>query len=188
MGELEEKLENILGNPQAMAQIMSLAQSLNLGGPGQAAQEQGQNPPQPPSQDGQPGENGAAPAPSQDAQSRQGGTAPAPSQDVQSGQSGAAPAPSPPPVPPGGGGQGLGSLLGALGGLDSGTLSAAAGLIGQFADGGDDRRTALLSALRPYVREERYAKLDKAIQIAKLSRLIRSGLELFRARKEDGHV
>ena len=30
MGELEEKLESILGNPQAMAQIMSLAQSLNL--------------------------------------------------------------------------------------------------------------------------------------------------------------
>jgi len=26
MGELEEKLENILGNPQAMAQIMSMAQ------------------------------------------------------------------------------------------------------------------------------------------------------------------
>ena len=32
MSELEEKLENILGNPQAMAQIMSLAQSLNGGG------------------------------------------------------------------------------------------------------------------------------------------------------------
>ena len=30
MSELEEKLENILGNPQAMSQIMSLAQSLNL--------------------------------------------------------------------------------------------------------------------------------------------------------------
>ena len=29
MSELEEKLEGILGNPQAMAQIMSLAQSLN---------------------------------------------------------------------------------------------------------------------------------------------------------------
>ena len=48
--------------------------------------------------------------------------------------------------------------------------------------------STLLEALRPFVREERYAKLDKAIQIAKLSRLIRSGLDLFRARKEDGHV
>jgi hypothetical protein len=156
VGELEEKLENILGNPQAMAQIMSLAQSLNLGGSGQPPQEQGPGQPQ----DAQDGEGEAPPAPS----------------------------PAPPAASPGGGGAGLGGLLGALGGLDSGTLSAAAGLIGQFTDSGDDRRTALLAALRPYVREERYAKLDKAIQIAKLSRLIRSGLELFRARKEDGHV
>ncbi len=155
MGELEEKLENILGNPQAMAQIMSLAQSLNLGGSGQATQEQGQSQP-----------------PAQDTQAESGETPPA----------------LPSPASPGGGGAGLGGLLGALWGLDSGTLSAAAGLIGQFTDDGDDRRTALLTALRPYVREERYAKLDKAIQIAKLSRLIRSGLELLRARKEDGHV
>ena len=79
-------------------------------------------------------------------------------------------------------------MLGALGNLDAGTLSAAASLIGQFSNDGDDKRTALLTALRPFVKEERYAKLDKAIQIAKLSRLIRSGLDLFRARKEDGHV
>ena len=167
MGELEEKLESILGNPQAMAQIMSLAQSLNLGGGGQggAPQEPPQAPPVPPEQ----GE--AAPA--------QGGDgAPQPQ---------AAPAPPPPAAsgPPGGG---LEGMLGALGGLDVGTLSAAAGLIGQFTGGGDDKRTALLEALRPFVREERYAKLDKAIQIAKLSRLIRSGLDLFRARKEDSHV
>ena len=50
---------------------------------------------------------------------------------------------------------GLEGMLGALGGLDMNTLSAAAGLIGQFADGGDDKRTALLNALRPFVREER---------------------------------
>lgn len=157
MGELEEKLENILGNPQAMAQIMSLAQSLNLGGPGQAAQSQDPPPQQP--------------------------------QDAAGGDKDAPPAASPPPpAAPAGSGGGLGGLLGALGGLDSNTLSAAAGLIGQFTDDSDDKRTALLSALRPYVREERYAKLDKAIQIAKLSRLIRSGLELLRARKEDGHV
>lgn len=157
MGELEEKLENILGNPQAMAQIMSLAQSLNLGGPGPAAQNQDPPPQQP--QDAHDGDKEAPPAAS-----------------------------PPPPAAPAGSGGGLGGLLGALGGLDSNTLSAAASLIGQFTDDGDDKRTALLAALRPYVREERYAKLDKAIQIAKLSRLIRSGLELLRARKEDGHV
>ena len=155
MGELEEKLENILGNPQAMAQIMSLAQSLNLGG----SQNQ---------------------APSPDAA----GDAPPPQpQDGAAGASPPAPSPAPPATPGGSGGLG-----GALGGLDGNTLSAAASLIGQFTDDGDDKRTALLAALRPYVREERYAKLDKAIQIAKLSRLIRSGLDLLRARKEDGHV
>lgn len=51
----------------------------------------------------------------------------------------------------------------------------------------DDNRVALLSALRPFVKEKRYAKLDKAIQIAKLSRLIRMALELLRPR-EDPHV
>ncbi|MCI8915381.1 MAG: hypothetical protein HFF26_01750 [Oscillospiraceae bacterium] len=161
MSELEEKLEGILGNPQAMAQIMSLAQSLNLGGPGQG-QSQEQDPAPPP----EPG-----PSPARDG-------APAP-------PSGEAPAPAPPAA----GSGGLGGLMGALGSLDAGTLSAAAQLMGQFTDGGDDRRTALLNALRPFVQEKRYAKLDKAIQIAKLSRLIRSGLTLFRARREDdGHV
>lgn len=155
MSELEEKLEGILGNPQAMAQIMSLAQSLNLGGPapasaGQEAQTQPQEQAEPP-QGGQPP---ADPSPA------------------------AASAPN----------SGLGGVLGALGSLDAGTLSAAASLIGQFNGGGDDQRTALLAALRPFVKEERYAKLDKAIQIAKLSRLIRSGLELFRTRKEGSHV
>lgn len=159
MSELEEKLENILGNPQAMAQIMSLAQSLNLGGSGQAA------PAQAPSQD--PPQSNEAP--------------------LQNGDAPQTPASSPPPAPAPASG-GLEGMLGALGGLDMNILSAAAGLIGQFTGGDDDKRAALLTALRPFVREERYAKLDKAIQIAKLSRLIRSGLDLFRARKEAGHV
>lgn len=151
MSELEEKLENILGNPQAMAQIMSLAQSLNGGGS------------PPPAGTGEPSsaQEQASPAP--------------------------APAPSPPPPASGGAGDGLGGLLGGLGSLDPKLLSAAAGLLGQFNSGGDDQRVALLTALRPFVKEQRYAKLDKAIQIAKLSRLIRSGLELFRAQREAAH-
>lgn len=149
MSELEEKLESILGNPQAMAQIMSLAQSLNKSGPaappGEAAQPQPQEP-------------------------------------ADAGTQPAAPAAAPvlPPAPAGDGG-GLGSLLG---GLDPNMLSAAAGLLGQFNSGDDDRRVALLTALRPFVREQRYARLDKAIQIARLSRLIRSGLGLFRNRRD----
>lgn len=159
MSELEEKLESVLGNPQAMAQIMALAQSLNGGGSPPAA---------------------GAGEPSQPQEQ--------PQEQTQS------PVPPPAPAASGGTGDGLGSLLGGLGSLDPKLLSAAAGLIGQFNSGADDQRVALLTALRPFVKEERYAKLDKAIQIAKLSRLIRSGLELFRAqressrREEDGHV
>lgn len=151
MGELEQKLETILGNPQAMAQIMALAQSLGGGT---------QSPPQAQTQ-----AQSQLPAPEP-------GPAPQPE----------AP-PPPPPAPPQEGG-----AAGLLGGLDPQMLGAAAKLIGRFNDGGDDRRTALLTALRPFLKEERYAKLDKAIQIAKLSRLIRGGLELFRAQREDGHV
>lgn len=151
MSELEEKLEGILGNPQAMAQIMSLAQSLNLGG-------------------GQP----SGEAETQEAGHPQAAPSPAPA--------------SAPPAPPPPAAGGLGGLLGGLNSLDPKMLSAAANLMGQYAGGGDDQRTALLTALRPFVKEQRYAKLDKAIQIAKLSRLIRSGLDLFRAGKEDSHV
>ena len=154
MSELEEKLEGILGNPQAMAQIMSLAQSLNLGG----------DQPSTETQDPEPDRTQAAPPPAP----------PAPP----------AGASAPPPAASGG----LGGLLGGLSSLDPKLLSAAASLMGQYSNGGDDQRTALLTALRPFVKEQRYAKLDKAIQIAKLSRLIRSGLDLFRASKEDSHV
>ena len=40
----------------------------------------------------------------------------------------------------------------------------------------DDRSVALLAALRPFVRPARYAKLDRAMQIARLSRVIRVAL------------
>lgn len=153
MSELEEKLEGILGNPQAMSQIMSLAQSLNLGGSSPSAGND--VPSEPPSSTG-----------SSTAEGQPSATPSAP------------PASVGPPL------NGLGGLLGGLNALDPKMLSAAAGLMGQFNNGDDDQRVALLTALRPFVKEQRYAKLDKAIQIAKLSRLIRSGVELFRAHKE----
>lgn len=143
MSELEEKLEGILSNPQAMAQIMSLAQSLNLGEAGSESSKS--NPPSEPHTPSAP-----PPAPSSE--------------------------------------KGAGGLLDGLSSLDPRLLSAAAKLMGQFQSGNDDQRTALLTALRPFVKEQRYAKLDKAIQIAKLSRLIRTALDLFRLPKEDRDV
>lgn len=156
MSELEEKLEGILGNPQAMAQIMSLAQSLNLGGASQPKTGETQGGDAPP--------EGTAPPPAQPPQLS----------DTSSPETGQPPS-------------GLGGLLGGLNSLDPKMLSAAAGLIGQFNSQDDDQRVALLTALRPFVKEQRYAKLDKAIQIAKLSRLIRSGLDLFRTYRESSH-
>ncbi len=41
----------------------------------------------------------------------------------------------------------------------------------------DDRKTTLLQALRPFVREERYKKVDKAIQIARMSKAVRAALD-----------
>lgn len=124
MGDFEEKLESILNNPQAMSQIMSLAQSLG----GSAEQP--------------------APPPSQ---------------------------PSPPPPSEVSGPQ-----------LDPQMLTGLFSLLNQY-NSGDDQRVALLNALRPFLKEQRHAKIDKAIQIARLSRMARMALELFRA-KEDDHV
>lgn len=124
MGDFEEKLESILNNPQAMSQIMSLAQSLG-GSP-----------------------ESTAPSPS-----RQSGPPPAEEPGLQ-------------PDP-----QMLANLFSLLNQCNS----------------GEDQRVALLNALRPFVKEQRHAKIDKAIQIARLSRMARTALELFRS-KEDGHV
>lgn len=73
-----------------------------------------------------------------------------------------------------------------IGSIDPKLLSAVASLLTKSQQG-DDQRVALLQSLKPFVKEQRYAKLDKAIQIARLSRLIRMAFELFHA-KEDSHV
>ena len=175
MGDLEEKLNGILSNPQAMAQIMQLAQSLNLGGNNSGGAAPASQP-----------ESSAQQSPSGDSYGSSAADfsqSQVPSSDVALGA---------PPQPPPAANQGSapspdasqavdGSAAASLlGGLSLDTLSAAAKLLGGMKDGQEDRRTALLLALRPFVREERYAKLDKAVQIARLSRLIRSGLDLFR--------
>lgn len=117
MSEWEEKLGAILGNPQAMSQIMSLAQSL--------------------------GASSQSSAPPSEAE---------------------APAPSP---------------MTAMDGLDPRLLTMASRILSEY-NSHEDGRTALLDALRPFVKPQRYAKLDKAIQIARLSRLIRVALEAFK--------
>ena len=132
MSEFEDKLGAILGNPDAMAQIMSLAQ--NLGGGSEA--------PQPP-----------PPSPA------------------------AAPPASPGTAPD------LGALLGPLGDLDPQVLQNALQLFSQLSST-DDERAAFLLALKPFLKKERYAKVDRAIQIARLSRILRIAFRLFNGKGE----
>ena len=74
----------------------------------------------------------------------------------------------------------LSTLTGGTGeSLDPRLLSLAGRLLAEW-NRPDDRKTALLAALRPYVKPERYAKVDRAIQIAKFSRLIRVALSALR--------
>lgn len=40
----------------------------------------------------------------------------------------------------------------------------------------EDRNTALLAALRPFLKEEKQARLDRAMQIARMTKLIRAAL------------
>ncbi len=125
MSEFEDKLQAILGNPQAMDQIMSIARSIG-----------GNTPPD-------------DPGPSD--------------QDL---------CPPPPQTMPD-------DPFTLLNGLDPRLMQLGMRLLGEY-NRTDDRTAALLSALQPFVKQERYAKMDKALQIAKLSRVIRVALETFR--------
>lgn len=140
MSELEEKLSAILSNPQAMGQIMSLAQSLGGGGSDKASEEKSR-PVSPP-----PAEQDDSPDLSALLGNHPGG--------------------------------------GESGGLDPRLLTLASRVMEEY-QREDDGRAVLLQALRPYVKEKRYAKLNRAIQIARLSRLVRVALDVFRG---DSHV
>ena len=124
MGDFDEKLNSILGNQEAMGQIMALARSLSGDG--------GESTPREPE-----------PMPLPAVQSAQ--------QDV--------------PV----------DFSQLLGELDPGMLQLGMKLLREFNEP-DDRNAALLRALRPFLREERRARLDRAMQIARMTHLIRTAL------------
>lgn len=65
-----------------------------------------------------------------------------------------------------------------LPGLDLDPRLMAAGMQALAAwQGPEDSRTALLQALRPFLKPERHGKLDKALRVTRLSRVIRAGLD-----------
>ena len=140
MAGLEEQLNSILSSPEAMEQIMSLANSLS-------------------------GKAEAAPS----GDTADGGDSP--------------PAVQPPDL------SALSALLGGegspLAGLDPKWMETLSVLMQEYNRGTDDR-AALLLALKPFLREERQAKMDRAVQLARLSRVIRASFRLFQ--EGGGHV
>lgn len=128
MAGFEEQLNSILGNQEAMSQIMALAQSLS-------------------------GEQSSDPA-----------------------QQPAAPEGEPPALQAG---PDLSALLGQV---DPQMLQKGMEIIRQV-QSTDDRNAALLSALRPFLREERQARLDRAMRIARTARLVRAAMAVLRGKE-----
>ena len=117
MAEFDEQLNNILSNPDAMSQIMQLAQSLS-GGQERPAAPPPQTPPPPARQSGPP------------------------------------------------------DLLSSLtGGLDPKLMARLLPLIQELGSQQDSNARALLYALRPYLKEERQEKVERALQLARLFHL-----------------
>lgn len=133
MAEFDDKLNSILSNPDAMSQIMQLAQSLGGDGGGAAPPPQGPPGPQQAPAWGPPPQQQAAP-------------------------------------PPPGGGDLLSSLMGG-GGLDPGLLSRLLPLIQELGGQRDSNARNLLYALRPYLRQDRQEKVERALQLARLFHL-----------------
>lgn len=118
MAEFEEKLNSILGDQNAMSQIMALAQSLSGAGGPPAAEKPDPEP--------------AAASPA----------------DMSLG----------------------------LNQVDPRLLQLGGRILKEY-QRGEDKNTALLLALKPFLRQERYAKVDQAIQLARLARVVRVALE-----------
>lgn len=118
VGDFEEKLNQILSDPQAMGQIMSLANA--IAGPA----------------GGQEHSNDDAPQPS---------SAP------------------------------TGGLSDLLSSLDTGSVGKIMELFSVYQQQGDEK-AQLLAAMRPFLRPERQSRLDQALRITRLSRVIRAAL------------
>lgn len=124
MSEFDEKLNALLSDPDRMAQIMQMAQSLT----GASAHSQSQSPP---------------PSP-----------------------------PSPQAAPTSGG-----DILSALtGGLDPKLLMRLLPVIQELSSDSNSSARSLLYALRPYLKQERQARVERALQLAKLMHI---GKKLF---------
>ena len=134
MAGFEEQLNSILGNQEAMSQIMALARSLS-------------------------GESPKDPTPPPEALPEGGGTYP-PAE----------------PQPP--------DFSALLGQVDPKMIQTGMEILRQV-QSTEDRGAVLLDALRPYLREDRRPKLDRALQIARMVKLVRAAMGAFGGEEGD---
>lgn len=138
MSEFDEKLNALLSNPDSMAQIMQLAQTLSGQG-GKQPESPGASGPKPPegaSHDAAPEPNGAG-----------------------------RPASGPQPSAQSAGADLLSSLTG---GLDPKLLSRLIPLLQELNSEKDSNAARLLYALRPYLKPERQERIERALQLSRL--------------------
>lgn len=128
MAEFEEKLNSILGNQEAMGQIMALARSLS-------------------------GDQQPAPPPEAAGEAE-------------------CPADAPP------------DLSALLGQVDPKMLQMGMEVLRQV-QSTEDRNAALLNALRPFLREDRQSRLDRALRIARMAKLIRAAMGTLGGKEEE---
>lgn len=154
MADLQEQLQAILGDPETMGQITAIARALTGNDPSQSTPR-----PHPEPEKVQDIEFVPVDAPVADD---------AKPQEQQ-------------PMP------NISALLGSLGGetlpdIDPKLISIALRVFSEYS-AQDDEKTALLSALKPFLKAERLAKMEKAEKISRLSRVIRVALRIL---KEEG--
>ena len=195
MAEFDDKLNSLLSNPEAIDQIMKMAQSLMGGG-------------------GQPPENGTASV--SGGTSSAGGPPPAgawsPPQNGGFPPSPNSPANAGPPPGPGWGAPNAGSpssgswgtppaspsmgsqpgsaapgpdlsFLSGLGSIDPKTIASLLPVLRELGEAQNSNARQLLFALRPYLKPERQDKVERALQLARLFRVGKKFLL-----KGDSHV
>ena len=173
MAEFDDKLNSLLSNPEAMDQIMKMAQSLmgNSGGTEQPP------PAAPPSgETGNAAQNGGLPFQQSGPASREAAQSwgqpppesriPSPSGPVVSGQPGSGP-----------------GFLSGLGDLDSKAIASLLPVLRELGEAQNSNARQLLFALRPYLKPERQDKVERALQLARLFRVGKKFLL-----RGDGHV
>lgn len=148
IADLQEQLQAILGDSEAMGQITAIARALTGNDPSHT--------------------NSPVSSPEPEAQDVEFVPVEASTDDQTQSQAQQVPD--------------LSGLLGALGGgnapdIDPKLISIAVRVFSEYS-AQDDEKTALLSALKPFLKAERLEKMEKAEKISRLSRVVRVAIQL----------